>query len=169
MKDFPSDLDKHIFSMSNSTFRCKAKPSNLFEWTKRKAPIATGKPSGDISDDDVTYEVAQSINSYIFPGTELGITASQGNRISDEMFMEASVSSIKASPASKDPSKPLLLPTKKMRNMSEKIAFSAAKGAQKEGFVKKIRSDLLKQRIKQTMWDRQHSQIFSIEKGVGSK
>ena len=37
----------------------------------------------------ITYTIAQSNNSYIFPGIGLGVRASKATRVSDEMFMAA--------------------------------------------------------------------------------
>jgi len=80
-----------IFPMSNPTSRVEAIPEDLVRWTDGRAIVATGSPFKPVSYAGRDYAIAQSNNSYIFPGMGLGILAVKAGRVSDAMFMAASV------------------------------------------------------------------------------
>jgi malate dehydrogenase (oxaloacetate-decarboxylating) len=66
-----------IFPMSNPTSRAEAVPEDLIRWTDGKALIATGSPFDPVDYNGNVYPIAQSNNSYIFPGMGLGIEQQQ--------------------------------------------------------------------------------------------
>jgi len=75
-----------------------------------RALIATGSPFEPVNYNGKCYPIAQSNNSYIFPGMGLGILAVKARRVSDDMFMAASVALSECSPALADPQAALLPP-----------------------------------------------------------
>jgi malate dehydrogenase (oxaloacetate-decarboxylating) len=141
-----------IFPMSNPTSRCEAKPQDLIEWSQGKALIATGSPFDDVSYQGQNYPIAQSNNSYIFPGMGLGIIASGAKRVSDKMFMAATLALSELAPAIQQGQGRLLPELGSIREVSKHIAFAVAKQAMEEGHANPVSDDELKQSIDDTMW-----------------
>lgn len=147
-----------IFPMSNPTSRAEAVPEDLVHWTDGKALIATGSPFEPVSYNGRCYPVAQSNNSYIFPGMGLGILAIGACRVSDGMFMAASIALSECSPALADPQAALLPSLENIRDVSRKIALAVARQAQLEGLAMQTSVEDLEQRIDATVWMPQYSQ-----------
>lgn len=147
-----------IFPMSNPTSRAEAVPEDLIHWTDGKALIATGSPFDPVSYKGRSYPVAQSNNSYIFPGMGLGILAVGARRVSDDMFMAASLALSECSPALADPQAALLPSLEGIRDVSRKIALAVARQAQQEGLATQISAEELEQRIDDTVWEPEYSQ-----------
>ncbi len=79
-----------------SSSRCRTRPpaprpppTDVLTWSDGRALVATGSPFDPVTVDGVTHTIAQSNNSYIFPGVGLGVRASGARRVSDGMFMAA--------------------------------------------------------------------------------
>lgn len=142
-----------IFPMSNPLSRCEAKPEDLLKWSKGKALIATGSPFSAVELDGKTYQIAQSNNSYIFPGVGLGVIAGGANRVNDAMFMAAARALAETAPALHTEGGALLPPLDTVRDVSKKIALAVALQAQKDGYAKKISEEALKKKIDDTMWE----------------
>ena len=66
-----------IFPLSNPTSRSEATPQDLMDWTEGRALIGTGSPFDPVNVGGKKIHIAQTNNSYIFPGLALGIIASQ--------------------------------------------------------------------------------------------
>ena len=147
-----------IFPMSNPTSRAEAIPEDLVHWTDGKALIATGSPFEPVSYKGRCYPVAQSNNSYIFPGMGLGILAAGARRVSDGMFMAASIVLSECSPALADPQAALLPSLDNIRDVSRKIALAVARQAQQEGLAMQTSVEDLEQRIDETVWKPQYPQ-----------
>lgn len=145
-----------IFPLSNPTSRCEAQPLDILKWTENQAIVATGSPFKDVVKDGKTIQIAQSNNSYIFPGMGLGIVAVGATYVSDAMFMEASIALSEFSPLLKPydetiiPS--LLPPLDDIEIVSRHIAKRVAKKAIDEGYAKKISDDELDEVIERTYW-----------------
>ncbi len=146
-----------IFPMSNPTSRAEAVPEDLIRWTDGKALVATGSPFEPVNYNGRFYPIAQSNNSYIFPGMGLGILAVNAHRVSDEMFMAASVALSECSPALADPQAALLPPLEGIRNVSRKIALAVARQAQAEGLAGQTTAEELEQRIATSVWEPEYS------------
>lgn len=146
-----------IFPMSNPTSRCEALPKDLIEWTEGNALVATGSPFDVVHYRGRDYSIAQCNNCYIFPGVGLGVLAVEASRVSDAMFMSASIALSELSPAVKHNNNDLLLPVlEDIRDVSAHIAFSVAKQAIKEGYAVSMSDQEIQQRIADVMWDPQY-------------
>lgn len=152
-----------IFPMSNPTSRSEAKPEDLLRWSHGRALIATGSPFADVELDGKTYRIAQSNNCYIFPGLGLGVLASGATRVSDNMFMAASLALSELAPALHQKGGALLPALSDIRNVSKKIAFAVGKQAQDESLAQKISEQELQQRIEQTMWTPSYGKIQLVQ------
>ena len=142
-----------IFPMSNPTSRAEAVPEDLIRWTDGRALIATGSPFDPVDYKGRRYPIAQSNNSYIFPGMGLGILAARARRVSDDMFMAASLALSECSPALKDPQAALLPSLDSIREVSRRIAVAVARQAQAEGLAERTTAAELQERIDATCWE----------------
>ena len=146
-----------IFPMSNPTSRIEAIPEDIIRWTEGRALVATGSPFEPVTYQDREYPIAQSNNSYIFPGMGLGILAAGATRVSDDMFMAAAVALSESSPALTDPQGSLLPSLDDIRAVSRRIAMAVARQAQAEGLADKTSDDELERRIEQTSWESRYA------------
>lgn len=140
-----------IFPLSNPTSRCEALPSDVLAWTDGRAIIGTGSPFAPVEYGGKTYPIAQTNNSYIFPGLGLGVLALGIPRVSDGMFMATSRALAETAPASDDV--PRLLPSlADIRKVSRHIAIAVGKAAVKEGLIPAIGDDEIAARIDAATW-----------------
>src|SRR5271156_5108461 len=72
-----------IFPLSNPTSRSEATPQDLMKWTDGRALIGTGSPFEPVDIGGKKVHIAQTNNSYIFPGLALGIISSKARRVTD--------------------------------------------------------------------------------------
>lgn len=141
-----------IFPMSNPTSRCEGNPSDILNWTQGRALIATGSPFKAVNYEGKEFAIAQSNNSYIFPGMGLGILAAKAKRVSDEMFMAATLALSNLAPALHEDNGALLPELKDIRHVSREIAIAVAKKAIEQGHAPKISEQELVQAIDNTIW-----------------
>jgi malate dehydrogenase (oxaloacetate-decarboxylating) len=141
-----------IFPLSNPTSRCEATPADLLAWTEGRALVATGSPFADIAYKGRTIPVTQCNNSYIFPGLGLGILAAQARRVTDGMFMAASMALAEASPALSKPDAPLLPSLEGIRQVSRRIALAVAAEAQRAGVAERTSDEEIARLVDQRMW-----------------
>lgn len=141
-----------IFPMSNPTSRCEAQPKDIMDWTEGNALVATGSPFDSVNYLGKSYPIAQCNNCYIFPGMGLGIIAVGANRVTDGMFMAASLALSDLAPALHTRGGALLPELSNIRDVSKVIALAVAKQAIKEGIASILSDDLIQQRIEATSW-----------------
>jgi malate dehydrogenase (oxaloacetate-decarboxylating) len=161
-----------IFPLSNPTRLHEAQPSDLNEWTKGKALIATGSPFPPVEYEGKEYEVAECNNSTCFPGIGLGCVLSRSKLLSDKMLVAAVKALAAQSPALKDPDKGLLPDVVNVREISVHIAKAVIKQAVEEGLAteKGIPEDEedLEEWIREQMWDAAYRPLTYVEKrGAG--
>jgi malate dehydrogenase (oxaloacetate-decarboxylating) len=141
-----------IFPMSNPTSRSEANPADLIHWTNGQALIATGSPFPDVVYNKKTYAIAQCNNCYIFPGMGLGVMISAAKRITDAMFMQATMTLSEQAAALSTKGSALLPSLENIRQVSDKIAYAVAKQAMREGVAETISDDELKEAINKNKW-----------------
>jgi len=156
-----------IFPLSNPTRLHEAQPSDLNEWTKGKALIATGSPFPPVKYEGKEYEVAECNNSTCFPGIGLGCVLSRSKLLSDKMLVAAVKALAAQSPALKDPDKGLLPDVVNVREISVHIAKAVIKQAVEEGLAteKGIPEDDedLEEWIREQMWDAAYRPLRYVE------
>ncbi len=141
-----------VFPLSNPTSRVEATPKDILHWTNGQALVATGSPFEPVVVDDVTYDIAQCNNSYIFPGIGLGVLACGAKRVSDEMLMASSRALAECSPLAIDGTGALLPPLEEIHKVSKHIAFAVAKVAIVQGHALDTTDELLEQSIEANFW-----------------
>ena len=141
-----------IFPLSNPTSRAEAVPDDLMRWTDGRALIGTGSPFAPVSWGGRQVAIAQTNNSYVFPGVGLGILASGARRVTDAMFMAAARALATLSPALADPGAPLLPGVSELRQVAVVVARAVGLQAQADGVAAPCSEDELARRISAEVW-----------------
>lgn len=142
-----------IFPMSNPTSRAEAVPKDIIEWTQGRALVATGSPFAPVQHEGRTYTIAQSNNTYIFPGMGLGIIAAGASRVTDNMFMAAAETLAETAPALSDSNASLLPDVAGIRDVSRSVACAVAKQAIEDGVAPEATDEKILEAVKATMWE----------------
>jgi len=141
-----------IFPLSNPTSRSEAHPADLLRWTEGRAIIGTGSPFGAVEYAGTKHRIAQTNNSYIFPGLALGILSARAKRVSDSMIMAAAQALAAMSPTTKDPNGALLPPLEELREVSVSVALAVGRQAAAEGLAA-IRGDAFEETLRANVWE----------------
>lgn len=142
-----------ILPLSNPTSRSEAEPADVMKWTKGKALIGTGSPFDPVKINGTQIHIAQTNNSYIFPGLALGIIASKARRVSDAMIKAASLELARHAPTQKDKNASLLPPISEIRKLSRHIGESVGKQALREGLSPLENEEELSRAIDENIWE----------------
>lgn len=118
-----------IFPLSNPDTKAEANPVNIMLASQGKALIGTGTAFPNIMRNGREMRVDQVNNCYIFPALGLGILAVKARRVTDRMFLMASIALSELSPALNDVNANLLPELTKLEETAKHIAFSVAKEA----------------------------------------
>ncbi|MTJ81879.1 MAG: NAD-dependent malic enzyme [Telmatospirillum sp.] len=142
-----------IFPLSNPTSCAEAVPQDLLDWSQGRAVIGTGSPFPPASWQGQVVPVAQTNNSYIFPGVGLGAIAVKARRVTDSMFIAAARALAEMSPARLDPGAPLLPPVGRLRDVAFPIALAVARKARAEGLTEDLSDEEIAALIRGRMWE----------------
>ncbi len=142
-----------IFPLSNPTSQCEAAPQDLVDWTEGRALIGTGSPFEPVSIWGKKFRVAQTNNSYIFPGLALGIIASKAKRVTDTMVMAAAKELLRLVPTQKDKNANLLPSLSESRQLSRSIAGAVGRQAIHEGQSQLAGEDSLERELQANIWE----------------
>lgn len=152
------EMGKHatrpiIFPLSNPTSRSEATPQDLSDWTEGRALIGTGSPFGPVSLGGKKVYVAQTNNSYIFPGLALGIIASKARRVTDSMVKAAATELVRHLPTQKDKQASLLPPLADARPLGRLIAQAVGRQAIQDGQAQVADEDALGRELQANIWE----------------
>ena len=78
-----------IFALSNPVDRHECLPEDAYAWSRGKAIYAGGVQFPPVHLTGQTFLPSQANNLYIFPAVGMAIYATNGKRVTDEMFIEA--------------------------------------------------------------------------------
>jgi len=78
-----------ILALSNPTEHAECTPEQAYTWSNGKAIYAAGVQFPPVHYNGQTFLPGQANNFYIFPAIGMAIFATQGKRVTDEMFIEA--------------------------------------------------------------------------------
>ena len=141
-----------ILPLSNPTSRCEATPADLLRWTDGEAIVGTGSPFGAVEMDGKQIKIAQTNNSYIFPGMALGIISSRAKRVSEGMIMAGAKALASMSPTRKDPNGALLPPLNTLRTVSLAVAVALGRQAALEGLAA-VKGEAFIEALRANMWE----------------
>jgi malate dehydrogenase (oxaloacetate-decarboxylating) len=142
-----------IFPLSNPTSRSEATPQDLMSWTEGRALIGTGTAFPPVNVDGKQVHIAQTNNSYIFPGLALGIVSSKAKRVTDTMVKAAAQELVRQLPTQKDKQASLLPPLSQARQLAQFIADAVGRQAIEDGQAQVGDENALKREIRANIWD----------------
>jgi malate dehydrogenase (oxaloacetate-decarboxylating) len=142
-----------IFPLSNPTSRSEATPQDLMEWTGGRALIGTGSPFDPVTYAGKKSPVAQTNNSYIFPGLALGIIASKARYVTDTMVKRAATELILHLPTQKDRQASLLPPISEARSLGRLIAEAVGMQAIQDGQAQIGDEAALNRELEANIWE----------------
>ena len=142
-----------IFPLSNPTSRSEAVPQDLMDWTEGRALIGTGSPFEPVSVGGKKVHIAQTNNSYIFPGLALGIVASKARRVTDTMVKAAATELTRHLPTQKDKEGSLLPPISEARPLGRLIAQAVGKQAIQDGQAQVADEEALNKELDANIWE----------------
>ena len=157
-EDVVREMAKHterpiIFPLSNPTSRAEAAPEDLLRWTDGRALVGSGSPYAPIEFKGKVIPIAQTNNSYIFPGLALGILVSRARCVTDAMIMAAARALARLSPARQDKNAPLLPPIADSRKVSLAVAEAVSKQAIADGVAEVADASTLNEKLRAYVWE----------------
>jgi malate dehydrogenase (oxaloacetate-decarboxylating) len=141
-----------ILPLSNPTSRCEAAPSDVIRWSEGRAIVGTGSPFAPVEFEGQVVKVAQTNNSYIFPGMALGIVSSRAKRVSEGMMMAAAKTLAEMSPTRGNPNGALLPPLETLRAVSLKVALALGLQAADEGLAE-VKGEAFVEAVHENIWE----------------
>jgi malate dehydrogenase (oxaloacetate-decarboxylating) len=142
-----------IFPLSNPTSCAEATPADLLRWTDGRAIIGTGSPFAPVDVNGTLIPIAQTNNSYIFPGLALGILVSRAQRVTDAMIMAAAKALALLSPAREDKNGRLLPRIAESRMVSMAVAQAVGRQAIADGVAAIADGAALDEQLRAYVWE----------------
>jgi len=142
-----------VFPLSNPTSCAEATPADLLRWTDGQAIIGTGSPFAPVEVNGRLIPIAQTNNSYIFPGLALGILVSRARRVTDGMIMAAAKALAQLSPAREDRNGRLLPPIGESRKVGMIVAEAVGRQAIADGVSELAGKATLKEQLQAYVWE----------------
>jgi malate dehydrogenase (oxaloacetate-decarboxylating) len=142
-----------IFPLSNPTSRSEATPQDLMDWTEGRALVGTGSPFKPVNVGGRQVPVAQTNNSYIFPGLALGIVASRAKHVTDNMVKAAATELLRHLPTQKNKGGSLLPPLSEARALGRLIGEAVGRQAILDGEAQVTSVDKLLHGIEDNIWE----------------
>lgn len=142
-----------LFPLSNPDTRAEASPGDLLQWTEGRALIGTGSPFSPVDYEGRSIPIAQTNNSYVFPGLALGILVSRAQFVTDNMIMAATKTLASLSPSLREVNAALLPPIARSRELSLVIAEAVGRQAMADGVAEEIDEDAFKEQLREYVWE----------------
>ena len=142
-----------IFPLSNPTSRSEAHPQDLLTWTEGRALVGTGSPFEPVTIQGKTVQVAQTNNSYIFPGLALGIISARARHVTEDMILAATTELIRHLPTGTDSSACLLPPISEARAIARHIGEAVGRQALREGQAQVADEAELLRALEENHWE----------------
>ncbi|WP_226641587.1 NAD-dependent malic enzyme [Mesobacillus subterraneus] len=162
IKEMAKHTDRPIIMpMSNPTPLAEAVPADLIQWTEGRALVATGSPFEDVEHNEISYEIGQANNAFIFPGLGLGAIVANAKIISKGMFT-AAADAVADMCCNDKPGASLLPNINTLQEVSEKVAMAVIHAAIKEGVARADMHDVQKA-VADAMWKPVYKEIRSIK------
>jgi malate dehydrogenase (oxaloacetate-decarboxylating) len=142
-----------IFPLSNPTSRSEATPQDIMNWTEGRALVGTGSPFAPVNVGGRKVSVAQTNNSYIFPGLALGIIASRARHVTDSMVKAAASELVEHLPTRQNKDGSLLPPLSEARSLGRQIAAAVGRQALRDGEAQVAHEDDLIRELDANIWE----------------
>src|SRR5579884_2166616 len=142
-----------IFPLSNPTSQSEAIPQDLLNWTNGRALVGTGSPFPPVDVGGKKVRIAQTNNSYIFPGLALGIIASKAKRVTESMIKAAAEELVRHLPTQTDKEASLLPPLGEARKLGHMIGRAVGLQAIKDGQAQVANEAELDRELQANIWE----------------
>ena len=142
-----------IFPLSNPTSRSEATPQDVMNWTEGRALVGTGSPFEPVDVGGRRVPVAQTNNSYIFPGLALGIIASRAKNVTDSMVKAAATELVRHLPTQQNKEGSLLPALSEARSLGRLIGEAVGRQAILDGEAQMAGEDELMRGIVDNIWE----------------
>jgi malate dehydrogenase (oxaloacetate-decarboxylating) len=142
-----------IFPLSNPTLRSEATPKDLMAWTEGRALVGTGTAFDPVKIGGNPVHIAQTNNSYIFPGLALGIIASKAKRVTDGMIKAAAKELVRHLPTQGDKQASLLPALSEARRLARLIGKAVGKQAIQDGQAQVTDEEGLNHGLEANNWE----------------
>ena len=142
-----------IFPLSNPTSRSEATPQDVMNWTEGRALVGTGSPFDPVDVGGRRVPVAQTNNSYIFPGLALGIIASRARHVTDRMVKAAATELVRHLPTQQNKEGRLLPALSEARALGRIIGEAVGRQAILDGEAQMAGEDELMRGIVDNIWE----------------
>jgi malate dehydrogenase (oxaloacetate-decarboxylating) len=123
------------------------------DWTEGRALIGTGSPFEPVNFGGKKIHIAQTNNSYIFPGLALGIIASKAKHVTDSMVKAAAQELVRHLPTQKDKSASLLPALSEARELGRLIGLAVGRQALQDGQAQVADEDALNRELQANTWE----------------
>jgi malate dehydrogenase (oxaloacetate-decarboxylating) len=142
-----------IFPLSNPTLRSEATPRDLMAWTEGRALVGTGTAFDPVKIGGNPVHIAQTNNSYVFPGLALGIIASKAKRVTDGMVKAAAKELVRHLPTHGDKQASLLPALSEARWLARLIGKAVGKQAIQDGQAQVGGEEELNRELEANNWE----------------
>jgi malate dehydrogenase (oxaloacetate-decarboxylating) len=125
----------------------------MMDWTGGRALVGTGTAFAPVDVGRRKVSIAQTNNSYIFPGLALGIVASKARRVTDAMVRAAAQELVRHLPTQKDKQASLLPPLSEARQLARFIGQAVGRQAIRDGQAQVADEDGLHRGLQANTWE----------------
>ncbi len=141
-----------VLPLSNPTSKTEAQPSDILEWTRGRAIIATGSPFAPVVRGERTHVIGQANNAFVFPGIGLGAVVSEAREVTDEMFLTAA-DAMAALVSEERLAEGSLFPHQsELRTVSRAVAIAVACCSRDCGVGRALPEDEIERAVDEAMW-----------------
>jgi malic enzyme len=142
-----------ILPLSNPTSKTEAQPSDILEWTRGRAIIATGSPFPPVERGERTHVIGQANNAFCFPGIGLGAVVSEAREVTDEMFLAAG-DALAATMTEERLSQAAIYPSQaELRSVSRAVAIAVTRCARDCGVGRHLADEDIEAAVDEMIWD----------------
>jgi malic enzyme len=136
-----------ILPLSNPSNRTEALPTDIFEWTGRRALIATGSPFTVPG-----RTIGQANNVFIFPGVGLGALVAEAREVTDEAFLTAAQELASYVSAERLATGAIYPPINDLRTIARRIAIAVVRRLRDTGYGRQFRDEDVEPAVEAAMW-----------------
>ena len=141
-----------VLPLSNPTSKTEAHPSDILEWSRGRAIVATGSPFGPVRRGERTHMIGQANNAFCFPGIGLGAVVAEAREVTDEMFLVAAKTLANQVSADRLEQGAVYPRQSELRRVSRAIAVAVVLCARDCGVGRHLRDDEIEQAVDDAMW-----------------
>jgi len=142
-----------VLALSNPTDKIEVRPEHALAWTNGAAIIATGSPFAPVRVNDVTYQIGQCNNVFVFPGVGLGATTVGARWLPDAAFAAAARAVYESTERTDSPGAPIFPPLSRLRAVSRAVAVAVGRALVDAEAAPYLEPQHVEQRVAQSIWE----------------